>query len=329
MVDYGRLIEVSLLGSSLMMAEQEFQFYSTSELLNVKPPQTPAGFEEFWQWRYSRALQVHPRPGIRHTGRQRNGFELYDLSYQSTDGVEIHGWLTLPNAHCVKRVMVVGHGYGGCPEPGDAVPLVDAAYLWPCLRGLGRSKIEGIPEDPYYHVLYDIDKPDRYILGGCVEDVWLAVSAAEKLFPAAKNRLALMGISFGGGIGALAAAWDDRIRAAHFEVPTFGHQKLRLSLPSWGSARAVQDFSRKHPEVAETLALYDAASAAAFIQVPVHIAAALYDPLVTPPGQFAIYNALTSQRDLFVLEQGHSEYANAEKDQKDLLEQLKSFFANL
>jgi len=63
-----------------------------------------------------------------------------------------------------------------------------------------------------------------------------------------------MGISFGGGIGALAVPWEPRIAPGHLNVPTFGHQSLRLQLPTTGSGSAVQTFARRHVHVAETLA---------------------------------------------------------------------------
>lgn len=305
------------------------QFFQERDLLEIEAPAVPADFEAYWRSRYLTAIQQHPRPEIRHTGRQQNEFEVYDLQFQSTDGVSIGGWVTIPTSHPVRRVLIVGHGYGGCPEPGDNLPLRDAAYVWPCLRGLGRSAIDGVPQDPYYHVQFNLDDRDSYILGGCVEDLWLAVSVAEKLFPASRNRIGLMGISFSGGIGVLAAAWDDRVRMLHVEVPTFGNHELRMTLPSWGSAKALQDFSRKHPDVLKTLSWFDAAIAAQFVQVPTHVAAALHDPFVAPPGQFAIYNALNCERDLFVLEQGHSEYANQETQQQELLEKLKGLFSKL
>ena len=311
------------------MASDEFPFYSESDLLAVDPPNPCEGFDSFWMRRFKAAIQIHPRPSLQHSGRQISGFELYDLQYDSTDGVRIGGWVTVPLNHAVQRVLIVGHGYGGCPEPTSDVPLGDAAYVWPCLRGLGRSALFEIPEDPYYHVLFDLHDRDQYILAGCVEDMWLATSAAEKLFPAAKNRLGMSGISFTGGIGMLAVPWDSRIRRAHFEVPTFGHHRLRMDIPSWGSAKALQDFYRTHPNVIQTLDFYDAAAAAQFAKIPVHIAGALHDPFVAPPGQFAIYNALRENRDLYVLEQGHSEYANAESQRLELLEKLKDFFSTL
>ena len=143
------------------------------------------------------------------------------------------------------------------------------------------------------------------------------------------GHVAYLGISFGGGIGALALPWDRRIQRAHFNVPSFGNHPLRMQLPTWGSAAAVQNFQREHGNILETLSYYDAAAAASNIQVPVHVAAALADPVVAPPGQFSIYNALPGEKKLFVLDKGHSDYPRQAAQEKALLSELQEFFSKL
>jgi cephalosporin-C deacetylase len=177
--------------------------------------------------------------------------------------------------------------------------------------------------------LHDIDKPQRYVIGGCVDDLWLAVSALQMLFPASKGHIGYSGISFGGGIGALGVPWDERIQRAHLNVPTFGNQPLRLQLPTIGSGAAVQRYQQQHGNVLDTLQYYDAASAAGFIRQPMHIAPALFDPVVAPPGQFAVYNALAAEKTLFVLEAGHFEYPNMVTQGQALQQELEDFFAKL
>ncbi len=305
------------------------QAHELSSLLSVVPPEVPPGFASFWQQRYEDALRVSPEPQVRPTGSFRGGFEVCDLSYRSTGDVHIHGWLLRPTTAPVLRVIIGGHGYGGCDGPSDFLPLADAAYLFPCYRGISRSHRPGLPANPDEHVVHGIGRRDTYILGGCVEDTWLAVSAAAHLFPEALERIAYMGISFSGGIGVLALPWDRRLRLAHVQVPSFGHQPLRMSLPSVGSAAAVQRHLQQHPEAMDTLLVHDAAVAARFVGVPVHVAAALCDPCVTPPGQFAIFNGLPGQRHLFVLEKGHSDYAGQHRQQQELQDQLQQFFRTL
>lgn len=303
--------------------------YSLNALLAITPPIPPADFAAFWQERYARTMQMHPRPRIKHTGEEVDGFEVYDLRYFSTGNTVIRGWLLIPQDQPVTRALVFGHGYGGCSGPDFRLKPAGAALLFPCFRGLSRSQHPPVSTDPSFHVLHDIDKPEQYIIGGCVEDVWLAVSALLKLFPAVRGHVGYSGISFGGGIGALALPWDERIQRAHLNVPTFGNHPLRLQLPTIGSGAAVQRYQQQHGNVMQTLQYYDAATAATFIRQPLHIAAALFDPAVAPPGQFAIYNALPEPKSLFVQEAGHFNYPQQAVQEQALLAELESFFAQL
>ncbi|EIJ33693.1 acetylxylan esterase [Thiothrix nivea] len=303
--------------------------YSLADLLAVDAPAMPADFAAFWQSRYERTLLVHPRPSIKHTGTAHNGFEVYDLSYFSTDHSIIGGWVLVPQSQPVTCGLVFGHGYGGCDEPDYRLCPSGAALLFPCFRGLSRSQQASVSSNPSYHVLHDIDKSEQYIIGGCVEDLWLAVSALQLLFPAVRGHIGYSGISFGGGIGALALPWDARIQRAHLNVPTFGNHPLRLQLPTVGSGAAVQRYQQQHGNVMDTLQYYDAASAAGFIRQPLHVAAALFDPTVAPPGQFAIYNALPESKSLFVLEAGHFNYPRQAEQERELLAELETFFAGL
>ncbi len=283
-------------------------------LLAIAPPRPPDDFATFWRARHRHARRLDPQPRLgAHTGEDAD-YSWHDLRYVSSDGVEIAGWLALPRHGDIARGAIIAHGYGGCAPPAAPPGLVGTVLLLPCLRGLGRSPLPGVSADPWRHVLHGIRRREDYILGGCVDDLWLAVSALLALFPQVTKHVACLGSSFGGGVAALAAPWDDRLTRLYLHVPSFGHQPLRLILPCVGSGEAVRRFQRDHPEVnvLETLAYYDAASAAGFLRIPTLVAPALFDPVVPPPGQFAIHNAIApALRRLFVLEAGHFDDAGA------------------
>lgn len=303
--------------------------YTLKQLLAVQPPAPPRDFSAFWRARYERTLSIDPDQTIKPCSCPHPGFECYDLNYRSTGGFDIGGWLLIPRNGQVVRGVVVGHGYGGRDGPDFHLPIANAAFLFPCFRGLSRSRCSSVSDDAGFHVLHDIDDRDRYIIGGCVEDLWLAVTVLLRLFPQVTGHVGYLGISFGGGIGALAMPCDRRIQRAHFNVPSFGHQPLRLQLPTWGSAASVQQYQQAHGHVLDTLRYYDAASAAQNIRLPVHVAAALADPMVAPPGQFCIYNALQHEKKLFLLEQGHADYPRKAEQEMTLLSELQNFFSDL
>jgi cephalosporin-C deacetylase len=241
--------------------------------------------------------------------------------------MRIGGWLTRPRDEPVERGVVVGHGYGGREEPDFHLPFRRAAVIFPCARGISRSARAGIPGNPDEHVLHGIARRETYMHGGCAADtVWCAASALLELFPMAARRLDYLGISFGGGIGALALPWDERFHRAHLNVPSFGHHPLRLTLPCVGSGEAVRRAQQRTGRTLATLRYFDAATAARFLRIPVHVAAARFDPAVPPPGQFAIYNALAGERELFVLQAGHFDHDGLVAEEARLRDALAYFF---
>ncbi|WP_160009100.1 acetylxylan esterase [Rhizobium sp. 18055] len=298
------------------------------QLRSIVPPAAPAGFDAFWQKRYTRALKIDPQPVLKQSKLTHPAWQVLDITYTSTDGLKIGGWLLLPRDKPARRGLVVGHGYGGREAPDFDLPVEQTAILFPCARGMSLSAHPPIPPEAPGHVLYKIDSPDDYVIGGCVEDIWIAVSTLVALYPGLTNQIGYIGGSFGGGLGALAIPFDNRIDRGHLIVPTFGNREAWLTLPTIGSAASVQTYRKTHPEVLENLRLFDSAIAATRIKVPMLVAAALFDPAVAPPCQFAVANALPASKynEIFILDAGHFEYPGMTEQNFALREKLRGFF---
>jgi cephalosporin-C deacetylase len=302
--------------------------FGIDELRAMTPPEAPPHFDAFWRARYRGALDVDPRPELSESAAAHPHWHVYDIRYTSTDAFPIGGWLLLPREGAIRRGLVAGHGYGGRDQPDYDIPVTETAVLFPCFRGLSRSSRPPISSDPMWHVLHDIDKPERYILGGCVEDLWLAVSVLTGLYPELDGRIGYSGASFGGGIGALAIAFDGRIDRGHLVVPTFSNMPVWLTLPTVGSGQSVQNYQRKHRDVLKTLRLFDAATAATRIDIPMLVAAARFDPAVAPPCQFSVANALSTSKhhETVVLDAGHFDYPGMEAQHAQLSTKVRRFF---
>ncbi|TWF51981.1 acetylxylan esterase [Neorhizobium alkalisoli] len=308
-----------------------------ADLRAVVPPVAPDRFDGFWSDRYARAMTIDPQPKLSKSKSSHPRWSVFDITYTSTDAFTIGGWLLVPKRGEVRRGLVVGHGYGGRDAPNFDVPVENTAVLFPCFRGMSRSARPPISSEADWHVLHDIDKPERYIIGGCVEDLWLAVSALTVLYPRVAGRIGYSGISFGGGIGGLAIPFDRRIDRGHLSLPTFGSQELRLKLPSIGSAASVQRYQAKYGNALPTLRLHDSAVAANRITIPMLASVAQFDPAVAPPCQFAIANALCQPRaaglplpskfnEIFILDAGHFDYPGKTSQDTVLTTKLRHFF---
>ncbi len=135
-------------------------------------------------------------------------------------------------------------------------------------------------------MLAGIDDPERYVLGLCARDLWLAADVLVSVVGALP--LYYVGESFGGGIGALALPWDDRFVGATLIVPSFGQYDERLAVPCLGSGETVRQHVQRHPEAREVLRWFDSSTSIGFAEVPVRVEAALWDQYVPPQGQFAV-----------------------------------------
>lgn len=284
--------------------------YDLPALRSVRPCLAPPGFSEHWRARYQRARGVS---GVMH--RVEVGtlgeHEVFSITFPSTDDRLLGGWLALPRKGDVRRGVVQSHGYGGRAGPEAEMLSPGTAVLWPVARGLPEtSLLPDLPAVAAEHVLTGIDSTDTYILGGCAEDLWCAATALSNLV--GQVPLHFVGSSFGGGVGALALPWDDRFVSGALRVPSFGQYDLRLQMPCTGSGEAVRTHVAAHPEARDVLAFFDASTAATFLDIPMLLGCALWDPAVPPPGQFAIQNAIAHAQE-FIFHAGHADYPGQEE----------------
>lgn len=296
--------------------------FNVPEMLALEPPRAPTGFDRFWRSRYDAATRVQPRVSFEGEPTRVGDHDVHVVRYNGVDGQRLGGYLALPRGRTPDNAVLYIHGYGGCGMPSEGQLRENSpttASLFTCIRGFGLSATPDVPSNPAEHVVQGIDSPETYELADSVADVWSSASALIEAVPTARRRLYLDGTSFGGGVSAMALAWDRRFARAFLEVPTFGSQQLRMALPTNGSGASVQQYAStpaRRAQVERTLSYFDAATAATYAQVPTMVAAARQDPMVTPPGQFAIYNGLRRAMDddarLYVMRAGHSATTDAE-----------------
>ncbi len=278
--------------------------YTLDTLKQVPAPAGPADFESFWRDTYAQALAVPLNITKRRIKPIESHSDLYQIEYDSLGG-RTGGWIAIPNNATPQQLMIMGHGYGGRESQGIFPHRQPTVLLCPCMRGFHRSKTPGVPDSAAFHVLHGIESRETYIHRFNVAEIWGAASAAIELFPNLASNVVYNGMSFGGGLGAMAVPWDRRIRRAFLEVPSFGNHPLRLTQQCNGSGAALKLYHERRGDVLPVMQYFDAATAARFIRQPTLVAAALFDPAVPPPGQFAVYNAISAEKQLFVKTAGH------------------------
>lgn len=295
--------------------------FKHAELEQVtSPAQTALEIEEFaafWGDYYEKVMAVRASPRLQECESVDSRWRKYEIIFSGWDGFEVGGWLLVP-VGVVRQGMVVGHGYGGRDGPdAEAGLLLDTVYLFVCSRGFNLSARKDLSCDCFRHVLTGIESKETYLIGYCVADMWSATSALLEMYPALEGRVGYMGESFGGGLGALAAAWEKRWSKLILNIPTFGNHPMRVGLEMVGSGQAISRYYQRHPEVLEVLRFYDAATAAKYARMPGLFGLALFDPAVPPPGQWSIANNYGGEKTIVVHHAAHfGGYAEERDDQK-------------
>jgi cephalosporin-C deacetylase len=293
----------------------------------IGAPLAPVDFADFWRETYRLARTVPTIPK-RRLLRESSRMKLYEVEFDAWNGpgqIRIGGWMTTPADGIITSGLVVGHGYGGRAGP-DLSPLVpSAAVIYPCARGFNRSADSDIPNMADQHVLHGIESRETYVHRGCVIDLWAAAWTLMQLEPATSDWLCYAGESFGGGIGALALPWEPAFKRAFLDYPSFGHHPLRLTMPCVGSGEAIRkNRGEAHLPV---LQYFDAATAAAQIRIPVLVGAALFDPAVPPPGQFAVFNSLGGEKELIVRHAAHFDWTGAADEDRKVRSRATAWLA--
>lgn len=291
------------------------------EFLKSPIDPAPRGFENFWRRTYDKSLTIPLNITRRKIPSPSKNVRLFEFECDSWDGVRIGGWIVEPADGKWERGVVMGHGYGGREMPELSTPGPPGVLIQPCMRGFHRSAHPDIPDTAAKHVLHHLDEKEKYVWRGCVADTWAAASVLLALYQELEGRLDYIGGSFGGGVGALALAWETRFRRAFLDVPTFGNHRERLKVSCGGSGESLRLRYQKDHSVLKKIRWFDAAIAAQWIKIPTLIAAALSDPSVRPIGQFAVYKGLGGKKALYVRKTGHPMTLSDDKKVRPLLDE--------
>lgn len=297
-----------------MSIKHEYPFDPTNgktldELLAIKSSPEPEGFADFWRAHYKRVMAKKLEYTVEgELWSKKPGEKIYKVRAVNYDGVEIVIFIARPENSAGG--LVLGQGYGNVATADYSEFGLTLAKA--CVRGLGFSQCKDIPWDVTYHVLHGIGSRETYILLGVIADQWLTASVLLDMFPDCKGNLNYTGGSMGGGMGALLLPWDNRFKAGFLGVPTFG-DRIRFDYQSTGSGESCRKYVLEHPEALEVLDWFDASNSARYINIPVGVAPACFDPCVAPVGQFSVANSIPEQyKTVFIRETGH--YAETPHD---------------
>lgn len=268
----------------------------------------PADIKQFWLLAKLDldvvSTEVKMKPGPRH---RWPSMQVFSVSIPSTDGVMLHGWLTMPKASGAHPVILELPPYGNSMRPD--LETRDMAVLRLDVRGHGRSRKPINPGFPGF-MTYGLPNEEDYIYRGVVQDCLAAVRFLKSLQQIDAKRIGVMGVSQGGGLASMTACLDSSIKAMAVSVPFMCNWSRYFVTAPWPK----RDFqawvnedpaNRKMEKVLNTLSYFDPANLAIGCKAKIFMAVGLQDMTCPPDGAFAWYNTMAQQKEVLVYKDGH------------------------
>ncbi|MFA6172355.1 MAG: acetylxylan esterase [Kiritimatiellales bacterium] len=283
-----------------------------AELEALDVPQTkPPDFDAFWADAMKRCAEVP----LNVKGDMRT--DVRDLTFEGLDGTPVHTWLLLPPEAKNRKVPAVVYFHGAGRDRGKPqyfTPWLEAGCAviscdFRMQRGATGSNTAFDDSMRYgWRMLNISDLKNSWLY--CVQtDCLRAVRLARETPELDPLKIAVDGISQGGGMALGVAALDRSVSLCMADVPSSCWMEQRLRSRSGGAAGAA-DYLNDFPERAETvrrnLSYFDNINLAPDITCPVLVSCGLLDTVCPPECVYAAYNKIRSAKAIAVYPQaGH------------------------
>jgi len=273
--------------------------YRASEI--ASRTRRPAAFEEFWQRLIEEASRQPLEFRMRRDGRlSQRRVDVWVVQYRSLSDKTIHGWYAAPAEARRRPAILYLSGYGARPI---APPVGLASRGWVVLaidvRGNPVDRIRPRPFEDY--CTEGIESPDTYVYREIVGHALRALDfliSREEVDP---DRIAVVGVSEGGGVGLLLSALSPAVAAAAADAPMLVDFPLSLRAASWPYTeilRLMQQRPQMRSPVARTLRYFDAVNFAPDVRCPVLLSIGLLDRVSLPAAVFGMYNVLPGPKEI-------------------------------
>ena len=288
------------------------------ELVSYKPDRVePGDFDAFWERTLAESRELRKDTVFERVDYGLSGIETYDVTFSGYGGQPIKAWLNLPRDRTGPLPCVVEYiGYGG----GRGFPL--NWLIWSCAgyahfimdtRGQGSSWQQGDTPDiepqgssPHYpgFMTKGIYDPETYYYRRVFTDAVLAVGAAGSHPAVDSTRIAVRGISQGGGISLAVAGLEPSVKAVLTHVPFLCHFRRATELIDTLPYDEISRFLRTHRDKVDvafgTLSYFDGLNFAVRAKAPALFAVGLMDDICPPSTVYAAYNHYAGAKDIRV-----------------------------
>ena len=275
----------------------------------------PADFDEFWAEVAHRAAQISLDASLIPVPmRSTPEVEVFEVHYDSLDGVRIAGWYCLPRQRSGPLPALVTYP-GYIAEP--ALPKNLAAQGYAAFGAAPRGKLRSHRQfNPGYPGLLVHNIVDRhtYSYRGFYVDAWRIIDFLESRPEVDAHRIGVTGSSQGGALTLVVAAMRPQVAAAAAGAPYLTGMVDAIRLTHSYPYEEINEYLRLHPDeedrVRETLAYFDCINFADRIRCPIIVNIGLQDNVCPAPTGRAVFGRIGSEQKKLYAYDGHAHDAN-------------------
>jgi cephalosporin-C deacetylase len=283
----------------------------------------PADFDEFWAGTLADAAGHDLGATFEPVDTGLKLVTVYDVTFRGYGGEPVKAWLTVPLGATAPLPCVVEYpGYGGgrgLPHDHLLYAAAGYAHLLMDLRGQGggwrsgdtpdREPEGGNPQHPGFMTRGVLD-PAKYYYRRLITDAVRAVAAARSHPSVDATRVAVTGVSQGGGLTLAVAALVSDVAAAASDVPFLCDFRRGAEVATTGPylelAKYLAVNRHRVGTVFDTLSYFDGVNFAERASRPALLSVALMDTTCPPSTVYGAYHHYAGPRRIEVYEfNGH------------------------
>ena len=264
----------------------------------------PDDFDTFWDTLLAEAASIPLNPTLTHIPmRSTAEVDVYEIGYDSLDGVRIAGWYCVPKESYIPPpypALLIVPGYISEPTLPKSWAKLGYAAVGVAPRGKLRSNAQFNPGYPGLLVNNIVDR-NTYSYRGFYIDAARAVDFVLTRPEVDTSRIGVHGSSQGGALTITTAALrSDVITCGAAGAPYLCGFMDAASLTDSYPYEEMNEYLRLHPErgpaMRETLNYFDGINFAPRIKCPILVYVGEADDVCPPETGYAFYNALTSPK---------------------------------
>lgn len=299
-----------------------------------------ADFESFWEATAAEAVRQPLNAELIPYDLPAKGLVCYAVRFDgfkgpAEQGGRLAGWYVRPDARGKFPGVCVYHGYSG--RGGRPLEMLSIAAQGICVLSMDCRGQNGQSQDagtyPEGHQLgwmtQGIRDPRTYYYRYVYGDALRALELLAHREEVDARRLAVTGVSQGGGLSLAVAALSERPALALPDIPFLCDFRRAMEIAQAGPYVEIPNFLKSFPllydEVIRTLSYFDCVNLAPWIRCRTVVSNCLWDDVCPPSTIFAAYNHITAEKrmDVYPFHKHEVPYEHGEIRLRTIVEMLR------